>query len=353
MKRIALTLSFLAVSSAALVAQGDAPTTIPEMWNAWCARCHARDGTGRVDQPTVTVEPMDFTDCKTTTAEGDPDWELAISKGGPGVGLSSQMPAFGDALSPDQVREFVRFVKSFCREPGWPDGNLNLPRAIYTEKAFPEDEFVLAPVASHVSGEPTAWRFGAIYERRFGKRGQLEVVLPLASVYGSDSRASGLGDLELGWKQVLNPSASNHLIAAGMDFHFPTGDEARGLGEGTVVFEPYLASATTVGTQTYLQAQLKLEFPKTRPWRDHATIYNVYLGHDVALVPTTFTFGVELNGENEEVAITPQVRKGLSRTGALAAAFGVTLPVTERKEQGVKWVGFLLWEYLEPVFSRP
>ena len=44
------------------------------MWGAWCARCHAQDGSGKIDEPTVSVEPMDFTDCKLTTAEPDADW---------------------------------------------------------------------------------------------------------------------------------------------------------------------------------------------------------------------------------------------------------------------------------------
>ena len=72
------------------------PETIPEMWTAWCARCHADDGSGKVNEPTVTVVPMDFTDCQVTSREPDVDWERAIAKGGPGVGLSPQMPAFED-----------------------------------------------------------------------------------------------------------------------------------------------------------------------------------------------------------------------------------------------------------------
>ena len=56
--------------------------------------------TGKIAEPTVTVESMDFTDCKVTTPEPDADWERAIAKGGPGVGLSPQMPAFEDSLTP-------------------------------------------------------------------------------------------------------------------------------------------------------------------------------------------------------------------------------------------------------------
>ena len=82
------------------------------------------------------------------------------------------------------------------------------------------------------------------------------------------------------------------------------------------------------------------------------TVYNIYFGHDAKLLPSSFTYGIELNGENDELAFTPQIRKGLSKSGALAGAFGVRIPINKRDEQGVKWVGYLLWEYLEPVLSR-
>jgi hypothetical protein len=329
-----------------------APKTIPEMWDAWCSRCHARDGSGKVAEPTITVEPMDFTDCRISTPEGDPDWEAVISKGGPIVGLSSQMPAFGDFLTPAQVSEFVAFIKKFCTEPGWPSGNLNMPRPIFAEKAFLENEFILAPVASHRNGEPTEYELAAIYERRIGKRGQVEAILPFASLGPGGARQSGLGDIELGFKFALNPRTSNHLVSAGFDVVLPTGRDEDGLGGGTAVFEPFISTATAIGSQSYLQAQLKIELPKRNTRDDTVTVYNIYLGRDVKLLPSTLTYGVELNGENDELAFTPQVRKGLSKSGALAGAFGVRIPINKRDEQGVKWVAYLLWEYLEPVLSR-
>lgn len=328
------------------------PTTVPEMWNAWCARCHAADGSGKVAVPTITVEPMDFTDCTVTTPEGDSDWEAVIANGGPAVGLSSQMPAFGDFLKPEQITEFVTFIKKFCTETGWPSGNLNLPRPLFAEKAFPENEFIIAPVASHRKGEPTEFELAAIYERRLGRRGQIEAVLPFGSVNPAGERNSGMSDMELGFKFALNPAWSNHLASVGFDVVVPIGSESRGLGGGTVVFEPYLSTATVIGSQTYLQTQFKLELPRRRPWADRATVYNIYIGRDAELLPSTFTYGVELNGESDEVGLTPQIRKGLSKSGALAGAFGVRIPLNKRDEQGVKWLGYLLWEYLEPVRSR-
>ena len=351
-RRLLFALALLLVCAAPGAAQDpQAPTTIPEMWNAWCARCHGKDGSGKVPEPTITVEPMDFTDCRVTTPEGDSDWEAAIAKGGPVVGLSSQMPAFGDFLKPEQITEFVAFIKAMCTEKGWPSGNLNLPRPIFAEKAFPENEFLFIPVASHRKDEPTEFTFKSIYERRLGKRIQWELVLPVASVDPGDGRTAGIGDVELGFKMALNPGASNHLFAAGIDFAFPTGDEASGLGHDSGIVEPYLSTATVIGSQTYLQTQLKLELPTTATWDNDVFVYNIYLGRDVKLLPSTFTYGVELNGENDEIAMTPQLRKGLSKTGALAGAIGVRIPLNNRNEQGVTWIGYLLWEYLEPVRS--
>ncbi len=81
-------------------------------------------------------------------------------------------------------------------------------------------------------------------------------------------------------------------------------------------------------------------------------VYNTYLGRDTSAAPNTWTIGVELNGEDDLVALTPQVRKGLTGTGALAASVGMMVPLNKREEQGVRWVGYLLWEYLEPWRAR-
>ena len=49
---------------------------------------------------------------------------------------------FKDLLSNDQIDDAVAYLRTFCSNPHWPRGELNLPRAIVTEKAFPEDEVV-------------------------------------------------------------------------------------------------------------------------------------------------------------------------------------------------------------------
>lgn len=323
------------------------------MWTEWCARCHARDGSGKMQEPTITVEPLDFTDCKVASAEPDADWELAISHGGPAVGLSSQMPAFGDTLSSGQVREFVEHLRGFCEEPGWPHGNMNFPRPIFTEKAFPENEFLLLPVVSHRRDEETAQNdveLVALYERRVGKRGMWEAALPMARASGRGN--GGIGDIELAYKHVLGADvARTRILSAGVEVALPTGSESRGLGNGTTVFEPYLA-AGTIARDFYLQAQAKVELPADRAKASRAFVYRFYAGRDTSASPDTWTLGVEFEGEDSELALTPQVRKGLTRTGALGAALGVRVPLNERREQGTRVVGYVLWEYLEPIRTR-
>lgn len=338
------------------------PSTIPEMWGAWCARCHADDGSGRVNEPTVTVEPMDFTDCKVTSAEPDADWERAIAKGGPGVGLSSEMPGFEDSLTRDQISLFVSHIRGFCKEPGWPSGNTNFPRPILTEKAFPENELVILPAISHYSeeGAPsiTEGMFKAVYERRIGKRSMIEIGVPLVSTNAFLTRTNGLGDIELAIKHALytgnadkGAASTPRIVSVGLEVALPSGDRFQAHGTGATLFEPYISAGTMV-RDWYLQTQFKVELSSnTLRARPHL-VYNTYMGRDTSAAPNTWTIGMEVNGEDELVALTPQVRKGLTGTGALAASVGMMLPLNKREEQGVRWVGYLLWEYLEPLRAR-
>ncbi len=310
--------------------EGTPPTTIPEMWDAWCARCHAQDGSGRIAEPTVTIEPMDFTDCKVTSPEPDADWERAVAKGGPGVGLSPQMPAFEDSLTPEQVVGFVSHMRGFCKDAGWPSGNTNFPRPIITEKAFPENEFLILPAISHDRDDV---EIKALYERRLGKRSMFEIGVPTTN--------SGVDELEVAVKHALFTNSTS-IFSLGFE---------TALSRDTAVFEPFISAGTMLG-DWYLQGQLKGELPADRARAERAFVYHAYLGRDTGLAPTTWTIGIELNGENRELAVTPQVRKGLTGTGALAASVGAMIPINERQERGVRWVGYLLWEYLEPWRAR-
>lgn len=338
------------ICSRAIPAFAQVPDSPQEIFRSWCAQCHGADGTGQVPNPTVKTTPMDFTSCSLSSSEPDADWELVIAQGGPAAGLSSEMPAFGEALDADQVRALVDYLRTFCAETGWPHGNLNFQRPIFTEKAFPENEVIFVPAVSH---ERTASaRVTAIFERRLGKRAQLELALPMQSISGSGSRQNGVGDIDIGGKYVIHADhRASRILTAGFEIRMPSGNPDRGLGAGFAAIEPYLA-AGTLWHDTYIQSQLKLELPWRRSRARRELVYNIYVGRDLAVTPDGWTIGVELNGENDEVAVTPQLRKGLTRTGALAVALGVRVPAINREEQHTQWVGYLLWEFLEPVRPR-
>ena len=103
----------------------------------------------------------------------------------------------------------VGHLRIFCVEPGWPRGELNLPRALVTEKAFPENEAVLT-----TSDHPEAGRRPStnevLYEHRLGKRGQYEVVVPFEMLEADGGQwRRGIGDIAVAYKHVLYASTSS------------------------------------------------------------------------------------------------------------------------------------------------
>src|SRR6185503_14287737 len=119
------------------------------IYQAACVTCHGADGRGAPRASVGFDTPLpDFTDCAFTTAEADVDWQAVVHEGGRVRGLSRRMPAFGDALSRSQITAVVGYIRRFCGDDRWPRGDLNFPRAFFTEKAFPENEVVLTNTVS-------------------------------------------------------------------------------------------------------------------------------------------------------------------------------------------------------------
>src|SRR6266436_1862857 len=117
-----------------------------EIYREACIGCHGPHGEG---QPKVIVgfDPPqtmpDFTKCEQTTPEYNRDYKAVIRDGGPERAFSQIMPSFRDAFTSEQIDMVVQTLRSFCKERGWPGGEMNFPRALATEKAFPEDETVI------------------------------------------------------------------------------------------------------------------------------------------------------------------------------------------------------------------
>src|SRR6266487_867659 len=149
-----------------LAAQAPADSDGAALYQAWCSKCHGADGRGRAAATTrLAVPPADLQECKASTAETEQRWIGIVTQGRAAFGLSLDMPAFGEAGTQAQIRAVVRYARSLCGEPGWPPGELNFQRPFLVEKAFPENEWVVTAARREQA---------LVYERRFGKRLQLE-----------------------------------------------------------------------------------------------------------------------------------------------------------------------------------
>ena len=151
----------LALTSAVLIVFASHTTIFPQtikqrshdvengerIYKSGCIACHGGDGRGAPETLTEFERPdtfPDFTRCDQTTPESNSAWKDMITHGGPSRGFSEIMPAFGKLLTPDEIDDVIAYLRTFCHNNHWARGELNLPRALITEKAFPEDEVVIS-----------------------------------------------------------------------------------------------------------------------------------------------------------------------------------------------------------------
>ena len=108
-----------------------------ELYDAACAACHGMHGEGD-EKSTAGLDPpsalLDFSKCADSTPDHTRDYKAVIRKGGPARGFSTIMPSFSGVLTSQQMNEVVAQLRSSCKQPGWPYGELNVPRALLTEK---------------------------------------------------------------------------------------------------------------------------------------------------------------------------------------------------------------------------
>jgi mono/diheme cytochrome c family protein len=113
-KAISMALLIILIARAALPAQDDVNGGA-RLFAANCARCHGKEGKG--DGPDLVklqsaVSPDDWTDKESNQELTDSFIAAMITKGGKANGKSRIMPAFGDKLNSQQVRELLAFIRS-------------------------------------------------------------------------------------------------------------------------------------------------------------------------------------------------------------------------------------------------
>ena len=348
-------------SGSALGAQGPrAPQRTPEnLYRAACISCHGPDGTGAPKSIVGFDAPLpDFTDCAFATAEADVDWFSVVHEGGPVRGLDRHMPAFGDALSPDEIALAVSHVRTFCRDPSWPRGDLNLPRAFFTEKAFPENEVVWATAVT--TRDDRAVSNDLVYERRIGARNQVELVAPLTFQQDAAGQWNrGLGDVAVAFKRVVHSSLpAGRIAAAGMEVVLPTGKEAEGLGNGYTVFEPFAMYGQLLPRNSFVQVHGGVELPSDRSKAPREVFLRTAAGTTLAQdrgfgrswSPQIELLWARAEHSPSEWDVVPQLQVSLSKIQHVSVAGGVRLPLTQRDDRSPQALVYLLWDWFDGGF---
>ena len=236
-------------------------TTGAEVYQAACAACHGADGRGHPQSVVGFAKPLpDFTDCLFVTVEADEGWEAVVHQGGPVRALDRHMPAFGNALSEHEIRMVVSHLRTFCDEHRkWPQGDLNFPRALITEKAFPENETLIT--SSFGTGPAGAVSNALLHERRFGSRTMMEFNIPFETQQTESGTWNyGLGDIAIAVKRDLFHSvAHGSILSVGEEVGLPTGKESLGLGSGVTTFESFAAYGQRLPALSFVQFHVGIE----------------------------------------------------------------------------------------------
>jgi mono/diheme cytochrome c family protein len=353
----------LAAQSSSLDAALPANASGEQIFVAACATCHGMDGKGSpsavvgFDLPLVNGHGFpDFTDCATNTVEPLGDWMAVAHRGGPVRALDRRMPAFGDALSDDQVERAVRYLWTFCDDPAWPRGDLNLPRAFFTEKAFPENETVWT------TGVTTSGAQGVmnelVYEHRIGARWQYEVKAPFGVQQAEPGSAwtGGLGDVELALRRTLYARFDRgSIFAAGGAVTVPTGKEELGFGNGFTIVEPFAMWGQMVGTSAFVQTHVGYEVALDRTRGQNEGFVRTALGYTVtqdrgfgrAWTPMLEVLAAKPQRSPTEWDLVPQMQISLSKLQHILFSVGVRVPMNERDERKPQVLTYFLWDWFD------
>ena len=332
-----------------------------QVYRAACATCHGADGRGNpLSHVGFDIPLPDFTDCSFATPEAEADWFAIVHAGGPVRAFARQMPAFADALSEEEILAVITYIRGMCGDRRWPTGDLNFPRALVTEKAFPENEALFVVNARRTGG--TAIDMSVIYERRIGARSQWEVVVPLAVRQQGEEGPwrQGPGDLVAALKHVVYDDAGRgSIVSLAGEAILPTGSRSNGAGRGTVVFEPFVSAGQAIGGNASLQAQAGIQLPADRDKAPRQAFWRVAGGQTFfegrfnrEWTPMLEIAGAKafLSGAKAQWDLVPQLQVSLSRRHHVLLSAGVQVPISQRAERGSTFRAYLLWDWFDGGF---
>jgi mono/diheme cytochrome c family protein len=350
---ICVTACFLSaqVGSAAQLHSGE------QIFKAACVACHGADGRGTPTAIAGFEQPRtfpDFTRCDQTSPEDNLVWKSVIVHGGPSRGFSQIMPSFGQALTSAQIDQVIQYLRAFCRNQRWPRGELNLPRAMVTEKAYPEDEVVVSS-ATKVRGSPGVTTH-IIHEQRFGMNNQIEVDVPLTFQDQNHTWYGGVGDTTFGVKRVMFSSLeSGSIFSLQGSLIVPTGNKNRGFGTGTTTFEAFAAFDQVFRSNTFIQTQFGADLPRHTQISPQAIFFNSAVGQSFAgdhglgrLWSPMLEFVAArdlVDNSKTNWDLVPQMQVTISRRQHIRGDLGVRIPANNTSGRPVQLMFYLLWDW--------
>jgi mono/diheme cytochrome c family protein len=328
-----------------------------QIYDAACVACHGPDGKG-TPKSVAGFEPPDtfpdFTRCDQTTAEPDSAWKAMILHGGEYRGFSQIMPSFSEALTSEQIDNVIHYLRAFCTNSRWPRGELNLPRALVTEKAYPEDEVVLS-TSVNAQGAPGV-EGHIIHEQRFGMRNQIEVDVPINFADQNHQWNGGIGDITLGLKrEIFSSLRSGSILSLQGSILAPTGNRSRGFGSGTTTFETFAAFDQLFKTNTFFQFQTGADLPVHTNIAPQSFFLNTAVGQSFAadhglgrLWSPMMEFLADrdlVSGAKTNWDVLPQMQVTISRRQHVRADLGVRVPVNNTAGRPIQIMFYLLWDW--------
>jgi mono/diheme cytochrome c family protein len=334
------------------------------IYKSGCIACHGGDGRGAPQTLTAFERPdtfPDFTRCDQTTPESNSVWKDMIVHGGPSRGFSEIMPAFGKLLTPNEIDDVIAYLRTFCHDSHWARGELNLPRALVTEKAFPEDEVVIS-TAVNARGAPGV-STDVIHEQRLGMRYQIEVDVPVQFQDQTHTWYGGAGDITLGLKREMWSSLrAGSILSLFGGVTVPSGSRSRGFGAGTTTFETYAAFDQLFPTNTFVQMQVGAVLPRRTDVAPQTFYWRTALGQSLAAdhgLGRLWSPMVEFVADHDLVTgaktswdVIPQMQVTLSRRQHIRANLGYRRPLTNTAGRQSQVIFYLLWDWADGKLTK-
>jgi hypothetical protein len=231
---------------------------------------------------------------------------------------------------------------------------LNLPRALVTEKAYPEDEAVLS-TAINANGGPGVTSH-MIHEQRFGMNNQIEVDVPVTFQDQNHTWYGGVGDTTFGVKRVMFSNLrSGSILSLQGSVLVPTGNRTRGFGSGTTTFETFAAFDQLFRTNTFIQTQFGADLPRHTQISPQSIFFNTALGQSFAGdhgLGRLWSPMVEFLAARDLVDnartnwdVLPQMQVTISRRQHIRGDLGVRIPMNNTAGRPVQLMFYLLWDW--------